>query len=320
MSDFARFNDTDVVALRGSVLNLLFDRLDMLTGMQFSRDFSVKKSSGGISISLNGPPLRRTLNISGSAAAGGIYECKTITGQPAVDPGTDQAIPQTGETLVSAFDCYLENNSEIKIPGSHWLPIGSNIEAEYRGFSTIDYKPVYRVYTGNPPVAIKFTGNDADAQYTGSVLGLPSTAASGSAFTGPGGMTVPGSDNALICNVDESGLTGHRIATPSFGVGVVVGATSTGLQIVYTHGGVGRVDSPQTLPHGTYGSPDMTTWQRQVDGTPVKFDPFWIGFDSSSKNFFMMTRTPFYDARGLLFSVSVEVQTTIGTNPCPTPP
>lgn len=159
-----------------------------------------------------------------------------------------------------------------------------------------------------------YTGKYGGAQLTGG----PTDSATG-ALNMPDGMTLGASDKILICNVDEDAGTGvaastHRLSIGTYVEGSYFGQTteSTPCPIFWTHGGVGEPSTGLiTLPHGSYGSPNATTWSRNTDGKPVKFDPSWTGYDSTSGNLFTMIRTPIYDARGMLISVSAEVQTNI---------
>ena len=151
-----------------------------------------------------------------------------------------------------------------------------------------------------------------------------------------GMMVTGGYGGGPFCNVKALGFTGFNQPNPGTDIPIDFTATQilvdrnagncgcpeggddevVGVQISATvRIPVGLISSPTVLPHGTYGYPDATVWNRTL-GTAVEFDPFWIGFDGGSGNFFMMTRTATYDSLGCLYSVSVEVQTTIGTNLC----
>lgn len=316
---YPRFNDTDIVSLRGSVLNQLFSDVEASSSLAFGTDFVVSQTTGGATVNL----ARRiipdcTLNIVDYSVASGLYQCKQAIGEPLqVDPATSQDIPQTGESFPTSFDCYLENDPELGLSNSHWLPKGSNIEAVYRGQSKDAVpKPVYRVYVDGPPVIFQYVSVNAAAIYNGKVLSGTSSQATGSAFTAPAGMAATGSSNSLICSLFESGLTGNRVALSSWGFGVVVGSTSAGLLIVYAQGGTGATASPKTLPSGTYGLPDTTTYNRDSDGVGCVWTPFKIGYDGTSNTWWFHTRTATYDARGMLYSVTAEAETSQATTNC----
>lgn len=315
---YPTFDPSDVVVLGGDLLNQICRDLERLSRLSFSRDFQVSDNKSGMTVSVNLPPGARTLKITTSTSlAGGVYNVQVGQGSPYIDPAVDSAIPQTNETFSANNTAYLENTPEVNHANSHWLPNGAFILAYPSGSTSTDHKPIYRIYLNGPTVDFQIIDYDADAQYTLKTLSGASTASSGSAFTAPAGMAEAGSVDALGCNLDESALPGNRLEKNKWGQGNVVGATAAGLRIVYFHGGCGRTTNLITLSRGTYGSPDATTWQRDVDGKGVIWEAFWFGFDAGSGNIFMMTRKPTYDARGMLWKVSAETQANLGTNPCP---
>jgi hypothetical protein len=319
VSRLPRYDDSQVVVMTGALINQIFREIERLSRLQFSSDFQVSQTIAGTNVSLTAPIRPNTLQIDSYADAGGLYLCKSYKGFPYIDPTVDSALPQNNESLVSTADCYLENTPEVDLVGSHYLPIGANIMAIPTGQTSTDNLPIFRIYIGGGVVSFLYNSINADALYNGKTLSGTSTQTSGTAFTAPAGMTAAAANDCLVCSLFESGLVGNRIQLGSYGEGLVVGATSAGLKIIYAQGGRGTTTSPTTLPHGSYGSPDGTTWNRDSGtgaGTPVIFDPFWMGYDATSGNFFMMTRVASYDARGMIYKVSGETQTTIGTTAC----
>ncbi len=179
--------------------------------------------------------------------------------------------------------------------------------------------PIQRPFPKKTNVLVKLTSvySGGCGSYNGNIMVGSATDSGAGDFTMPESMTV--GPACFIRNLDEDTSTTsdaagtQRLLTPSYARGTLVGVvTSATTPVVFINGGVGQSTTGLiTLPHGSYGSPNLATWSRKTDGKPVKFDPFWIGYDATSGTTFMMTRTAIYDARGILFSVSAEVQTTI---------
>lgn len=157
--------------------------------------------------------------------------------------------------------------------------------------------------------------------YNGTIYLPPTTDSAAADLTMPDGMTA--SVSCLIINEEEDSALGmvsggHLLQVNTYVVGMYGGMSkeTPPRPIVLVRGGTGAIASTLVLPHGYYGSPDATTWNRYANACPVKYDAFWWGTDSGSNTVFMMTRTPTFDARGNLLSVSAEVQTTISGNAC----
>lgn len=316
---YPRFDPGDRVILTGSLLNQMLTDIERLSRLNFSPDFKISETAAGTNISLVYGLEANTAKILDYATAGGVYKISVGEGTIAIDPTANTAIPQNYETFPATFNAYLENIPELNDSGSHFLPKNSYLLViPTGGFTTTDNLPVYRVYMGGQIIPFEYFATNGSATYDGKSLSGTSTATGGGGFTAPAGMTVAGTVDCLVCQLDESGLTGNRVmvSTPSFGTGVIVGYTSGGIKIVYAHGGYGETANTKVLAHGTYGAANATAWSFVTDACPVQFDPFWLGYDSGSGNFFMMTRTPTFNARGFLFSVTGEVQTTIATSPC----
>jgi hypothetical protein len=140
----------------------------------------------------------------------------------------------------------------------------------------------------------------------------------------PAGMSLPGSDDALVLNVEEDGVSGHRLKAGTYAVGVVRGRTNEAPPrwIVFVRGGVGRVDSPTVIGGTSEGSEsaDSSTWARDVDGTPV--DVYGVSRmvynEAGDKTLYQFVRKFSFDARGLLVGVGGESRVTIDvTEACP---
>jgi hypothetical protein len=113
-----------------------------------------------------------------------------------------------------------------------WIEVGFDDQSPASAVWRFDHTPT-------SDVIVQITGTDTgDAQYIGNVIGGATSAVSGTAFSLPGGMSTGVA--ALICNLDEQGLTGHRVKQ-CFLPGKLMGWTSAGSAIVFVHGGVGSV-------------------------------------------------------------------------------
>lgn len=280
-------------------------------------------------------PPTAWIKLTSAATGGGFYNARLLTGSPqTIDPTTNLVIPfSPNETIPSTDNILAENCLEANLgaPPSHWCtplpmfvpawPIGASNESTPR--------PAYRFALPPPPgpaVALITSPQGYAGKYNGTIYLPPTTDDGTGDLTMPDGMTAGAS--CLIINVEEdSGTPGagtasatNRLATGSYVVGTYGGmsAETPPRPTIIVRGGYGINTSPQFLPHGSYGSPNTQTWNRQssatYNGVPVQFDACWIGWDSSSGTLFSMTRTPVYDARGVLFSVSGEVQAVIDTS------
>ena len=72
-------------------------------------------------------------------------------------------------------------------------------------------------------VVVKITAAAGDGEYEGSILGGNATATDGGGLTMPMGMTIGTPRSALVLNVEEDTLAGHRLKSPSYAEGVVRG-------------------------------------------------------------------------------------------------
>lgn len=194
------------------------------------------------------------------------------------------------------------------------LSTGIYVIMRFAGYKSAGV-PAYLFVCPRTGVPVKITSAGTSGQYAGKILTGNSTASTGSGFTAPAGMTL--GPDAIICNLDESGLTGNRLKPNTFGLGEIVGLSSDGTQIVYIHGGVGATASPKNLPFGS-SSPDATTWKRDDDAVPLTIQlstgSWW---DTSGLRWMYNYRTFTFDARGMVVEVSAETDAVIiGTTPC----
>lgn len=163
-------------------------------------------------------------------------------------------------------------------------------------------------------VVVRIMGNSSGAgEYEGQILTGTSDATAGSNLTMPAGMTVAGTSDALVLNSEESGVSGHRLATGAYAIAVARGMTSESpaRQIVVIRGALGRTDSPTNLPGGGVTA-NSSTWSRDGSATPLTMTVVTsVAWDSTSASLFANSRTLTFDARGMLVQVSAETQATV---------
>ncbi len=130
-------------------------------------------------------------------------------------------------------------------------------------------------------------------------------------------MTVPGSDNALILNVEESSLPGNRLMPGSYTVGVIRGATgdTPPRPIVLVRGALGSRNSPMTVGSADNASesPDETTWAKDTNATPVDLyvTTRVVYNPDGDQTLYAFERLCSFDARGVLYAVSGETRVTV---------
>jgi hypothetical protein len=245
------------------------------------------------------------------ATPGKVGETDIVTAAADVIPGIRQCVTATNLAEVAG--------------GTHLLSAGTLVQVV--GFYSRSSPPA-KLYVFNAPpssaVVVKITGPAAGAgKYNGRILGGASSASPAGALAMPAGMTLPASDNALVLNTEEDGVTGHRLMTNTFAIGCVVGMTSEAQPrwIVMVRGGFGATASPAALGDGTGGalSADSTSWSKSTSGTPlnlwVQTRTFW---DTSGNVLYAYLRQLSLDARGLLIAVSGETRITVDTTQsCP---
>ncbi len=232
----------------------------------------------------------------------------------------DRSIPRTGSTLAAQTEtipglkqCLTATNLAELADNTHLLTAGTLVQvfALYARGAGNTRSYVFNLVPASA-VVVSITGNaGGDGEYDGQILGGASSADAGSGLAMPAGLT-PG-DNALIVNVEETGLIGHRIAAGSYAVGVVRGSTTETppRAIVFIRGALGRTDSPKALGSGGV-TPSTTTWSRNSDGTPLTLTVITsVVWDSTASTLLANTRVLTFDARGVLASVSAESQAVV---------
>ena len=224
----------------------------------------------------------------------------------------DDQFPGIAACLTATNLAELANNT-------HLLPPGMIVQV-----FALYTRPGVKLYVFNCPpvdgVVVKITGAaGGGGKYTGRVLSGSSDATASATLDMPEGLSIPAADNALICNVEEDGETGHRLAIPGYAVGEIVGS-SGGATVVMIRGALGSTDSPTSLGDGTGGSvsADGSSWSKATDATPlsvwVQTRTFW---DTSTGTLYAYLRQFSFDARGVLYAVSGENQITVDVaQPC----
>lgn len=239
---------------------------------------------------------------------------------PAPDSSCTKLLTTTVDTLAGIRGTITATNLAEVADNTHLLPSGTLVQvfALYaRGGRGA------KVYVFNRPpvqtVIVQITSAAPAGEYNGKILSGGAAASSGTAFTMPAGMSAPASEDALVLNLEESALSGHRLANGSYALGVVRGSTgdTPPRSIVVIRGGVGRTDSPTTLGSASAGSEtaDGATWSKASDATPVNvyvvsrvvYNP------SGDQALYSFVRMMSFDARGLLVSVGAETRVTVDT-------
>jgi len=233
----------------------------------------------------------------------------------------DRAIPQDGslssgplapqvDTLPGVEQCLTATNLAELAGNTHLLSPGTVVQvfALYPRSGSKQF--VFNQPTPDTAV-VEITGAAAGGgKYNGRlVTGVSGAAASGN-LAMPEGMSVAGTDNALVLNEEEDQESGHRLAIGAYAVGRIVG-TSAGLTIVMIRGAPGSTSGPTTLA-GSGVSADSTSWSRVSNGTPVTASiqtrTLW---DSVGGVLYAYLRNFTFDARGVLVSISGEAQVTV---------
>lgn len=167
-------------------------------------------------------------------------------------------------------------------------------------------------------VIVKITGNaSGGGKYNGRILTGTSTATGSGDETQPEGMTVPGSDDALVLNLDEDTLPTHWLATGSYALGRIVGSTG-GLSIVEIPHGSARIASPQVLGASS-GAAETDNWARNAVTSGVNYGdkPVTIQFitreayDTGTGEFNAYYRSATFAADGRMITVSAETKVEI---------
>jgi hypothetical protein len=241
------------------------------------------------------------------------------------DLGETDLVSAAADVIPGIRQCITATNLAEVAGNTHLLQPGTLVQVV--GFYSRSSPPA-KLYVFNAPptptVVVKLSGTAAGAgEYDGRILGGASSASPAGALTMPAGMTVPATDNALVLNTEEDGISGHRLQINSFAIGCVVGMTAEPQPrcIVMVRGGLGATASPSTLGDGTGGSlaADSSNWAKSSSGTPlnlwVQTRTFW---DTSGNVLYAYLRQLSLDARGLLIAVSGETQVAVDTTEsCP---
>jgi hypothetical protein len=245
---------------------------------------------------------------------------------PAHGMSASSLLSTDNETLPGVGGCLTATNIAEIANGTHLLSVGTVVQV----FALwVRGTPGARVWVFNQPpmgaVVVKIMGAAAGAgEYNGRVMSGAASAGAGAALVMPAGMSSPVSDNALVLNVEEDGISGHRLKAGSYAVGVVRGSTGESPRrwIVFVRGGLGRGDSPTVIGGTSEGSEsaDTSSWSRDVDGTPV--DVYGVSRmvynEAGDKTIYQFVRKFSFDARGLLVGVGGESRVTIDvTEACP---
>jgi hypothetical protein len=182
------------------------------------------------------------------------------------------------------------------------------------GLNASSGKPVYAfsaaARSGTPA---KITAADSGAgQYTATLYAGTTTAISGTALSLPAGLTAGAT--VTVANLDESGLTGNRLAIGSW----VYAYPTSSPTVFWSHGGVGSRDTPKSLPYSdpTSTTADTTTWSRDTDGLALNLIEPRIVWDSTALVLHVFTRKKYFDARGLLYKVDGEIDAPVTFTNC----
>jgi len=239
--------------------------------------------------------------------------------------GATDVVSAAADVIPGIQQCVTATNLAEVVGSTHLLPAGALVQVV--GFYSRSSPPA-KLYVFNAPpapiVVVKLTGTAAGAgEYNGRVLGGASTASPAGALAMPAGMTLPATDNALVLNTEEDGVSGYRLQINTFAIGCVVGMTSEAQPrwIVMVRGGFGATAYPAALGDGTGGalSADFSSWAKSTSGTPlnlwIQTRTFW---DTSGNVLYAYLRQLSLDARGVLIAVSGETRIAVdSTQSCP---
>ena len=219
------------------------------------------------------------------------------------------------DELSGVAQCLTATNLAELNSGTHLLAAGTVVQV-----FALHPRAGPKVFVFNQPpvlpVVVKITGAaNGGGKYVGRILGGLSNATAAANLAMPEGMQTPAADNALILNAEEDGVSGHRLAIPSYAVGQIVGIEAA-MTIVTIRGALGSTAGGITLGDGTAGgvAPDSSSWSKARDGTPVSV---WVQsrtlWDSTGGVLYAYLRALSFDARGSLVSVSGENQIIVDT-------
>jgi hypothetical protein len=221
-------------------------------------------------------------------------------------------LPGVAQTITAT------NLAELPL-NSHLLAAGTAVQV-FAVYTRASPGAKMYVFEQSPETAVIVQISSAAAgagEYSGKILGGVASASASADLAMPMGLTVPSADNALILNVEEQSLSGHRLAAGAYAVGIIRGATADvpPKRIVLIRGALGRVDSPTTLGSTSDASEsaETTTWSRDTDATPldlyvtcrVVYNP------AGDQTLYAFLRKCSFDARGELVSVGEETRVTV---------
>ncbi|HWE02450.1 MAG TPA: hypothetical protein VG326_08560 [Tepidisphaeraceae bacterium] len=246
----------------------------------------------------------------------------------------DRAIPQgednapfsaAADALPGVKQTVTATNLAEMTAGTHLIAPGSAVQvfSIYRRGSGGGKQYVFNLAPATA-VVVKLTADAGDGAYEGGILTGNASAGDGGSVAMPMGMSPGGAGSALILNVEEDELTGHRLTSPSYAQGVVCGRTADAppRNIVMIRGGAGKTDSPTPVGSASDSSEtaNSTMWSRFTDGTPVTvFVATRVVYNpTGDKTIYAFVRQLSFDARGLLFAISGETRVTVDvTESCP---
>lgn len=278
------------------------------------------------------PPFaEQFLGTIGSSGSGGAVDYAdaryyVIRAAPARQMSGAALLATAAEAVPGAAQTITATNLAELAGGTHLLSAGTLVQV-FALYTRGD--PATKVYVFNQTpgaqVIVKIVDAAAGAgEYDGQILGGAASASPSGGVVMPEGMSTPASGAALVLNLEEDGLAGHRLKSGAYAVGVAAGMTggSPPRAIVFVRGALGAIAGAATLGGATNVSEtsDSSSWSRDTNGTPVDvyvvsrtvYNP--VG-DQTLYQFFRMLS---YDARGQLIAVSGETRGVVdATEACP---
>lgn len=230
------------------------------------------------------------------------------------------------EDIPGLQQCLTAVNLAELADGSHRLPEGTLVQVFALFPRAAPGRKIFVFH--HPPaeaVVVKIIAAVAGAgQYDGRILGGAASASAATNLVMPSGLTVPSTNDALVLNLEEDGVSGHRLAPNTYAIGAIEGSTteSPPRKIVLIRGGVGSAASATTIGAAAEGSEtaDTASWTRAGNATPLNlFVVSRVVYNATGdKTLYQFFRQLSFDARGLLLSVSAETRVTVDTTEsCP---
>jgi len=220
------------------------------------------------------------------------------------------ALSATVDQFPGVAQCLTASNLAELGAGSHLLAAGTVVQVfalNMRGGGKV------YIFNQSPQTGVVVqivSAASGGGKYSGEILGGTSGAISSGNLAMPEGLSAAAP--ALILNEEEDGLSGHRLTTPCYAVGQIVG-NAGGQPIVMIRGALGATAGATSLG-GSGDSADSGSWSRAGNGTPVTVTmqtrTVW---DSSGGVLYGYSRNLAFDARGELVTISSETQYVIDT-------